>query len=90
MEHGQGMEVGRLPELAIALECTVTYLLGMTSEPHSWAPDAGAVPAPQPAVAVTVAADHECWLHHSEADRGAFDADPVSERRNGQPASSRA
>jgi transcriptional regulator with XRE-family HTH domain len=49
MEHGQGVDVGRLPELATALDCTVTYLLGLTDEPHSWAPD----PTDAPAVART-------------------------------------
>jgi transcriptional regulator with XRE-family HTH domain len=39
MEHGQGIDVGRLPELAVALDCTVTYLLGLTSDPRSWVPD---------------------------------------------------
>ncbi len=39
MEHGQGLDVGRLPELATALECTVTYLLGMTVDPARWQPD---------------------------------------------------
>jgi transcriptional regulator with XRE-family HTH domain len=39
MEHGQGLDVGRLPELAAALECTVTYLLGLTMDPHRWEPD---------------------------------------------------
>jgi transcriptional regulator with XRE-family HTH domain len=39
MEHGQGVDVGRLPELAVALDCTVSYLLGLTTEPTRWAPD---------------------------------------------------
>jgi hypothetical protein len=39
MEHGQGVDVGRLPELAVALDCTVTYLLGLTDDPTRWAPD---------------------------------------------------
>jgi hypothetical protein len=39
MEHGQGLDVGRIPELAAALECTVTYLLGLTMDPHRWEPD---------------------------------------------------
>ena len=39
IEHGQGVDIGRLPELASALECTVTYLLGLTSEPERWEPD---------------------------------------------------
>jgi hypothetical protein len=80
MEHGQGMEVGRLPELAIALECTVTYLLGMTSEPHNWEPDPGAVPAPQPGLVVAVAADHECWLHYPGAVRGSDGGGPDAVR----------
>lgn len=44
MEHGQGLDVGRLPELATALECTVTYLLGLTADPSRWEPDDPAVP----------------------------------------------
>lgn len=44
MEHGQGIDVGRLPELAVALDCTVTYLLGLTSEPKRWVPDNLSVP----------------------------------------------
>jgi transcriptional regulator with XRE-family HTH domain len=39
MEHGQGVDVGRLPELATALDCSVTYLLGLTDDPDRWAPD---------------------------------------------------
>lgn len=43
MEHGQGLDVGRLPELAVALDCTVTYLLGLTADPARWAPDSRSV-----------------------------------------------
>ncbi|MEO6503467.1 MAG: helix-turn-helix transcriptional regulator [Jatrophihabitantaceae bacterium] len=39
LEHGAGLDVAKLPELAIALDCTVTYLLGLTDDPHSWQPD---------------------------------------------------
>jgi transcriptional regulator with XRE-family HTH domain len=39
MEHGQGVDVGRLPELAVALDCSVTYLLGLTGDPRRWEPD---------------------------------------------------
>jgi transcriptional regulator with XRE-family HTH domain len=39
MEHGQGVDVGRLPELAVALDCSVTYLLGLTEDPQRWEPD---------------------------------------------------
>jgi transcriptional regulator with XRE-family HTH domain len=38
-EHGAGVDVVRLPELAVALDCTVTYLLGLTEEPTHWEPD---------------------------------------------------
>lgn len=39
MENGRGLDLGLLPELADSLECTVTYLLGMSVDPHSWFPD---------------------------------------------------
>jgi transcriptional regulator with XRE-family HTH domain len=38
-EHGAGVDVIRLPELAAALDCTVTYLLGLTEDPSQWNPD---------------------------------------------------
>jgi transcriptional regulator with XRE-family HTH domain len=38
-EHGAGVDVVRLPELAAALDCTVTYLLGLTEEATRWEPD---------------------------------------------------
>lgn len=38
LEHGAGLDVAKLPELATALDCTVTYLLGLTEDPHSWEP----------------------------------------------------
>ena len=44
MEHGQGVDVGRLPELAMALDCTITYLLGLTDDPKRWTPDDLTVP----------------------------------------------
>jgi transcriptional regulator with XRE-family HTH domain len=39
MEHGHALDLGWLPELATALDCTTTYLLGMTADPHEWTPD---------------------------------------------------
>jgi transcriptional regulator with XRE-family HTH domain len=39
MENGRGLDLGLLPELAEALDCTVTYLLGLASDPQSWSPD---------------------------------------------------
>ena len=41
MERCQGLDVGLLPELADALDCTVTYLLGLTFGPSAWQPDPG-------------------------------------------------
>ncbi len=40
-ENGRGLDFGWLPELATALDCSVTYLLGMTDEPQRWEPAAG-------------------------------------------------
>lgn len=39
LEHGTGVDVSKLPELAAALDCTVTYLLGLTDDPTGWQPD---------------------------------------------------
>lgn len=43
-ENGRGLDFGWLPELAVVLDCSVTYLLGMTDDPQRWepAPDAAA------------------------------------------------
>jgi transcriptional regulator with XRE-family HTH domain len=38
MENGRGLDLGMLPELADVLCCTVTYLLGLTTDPASWSP----------------------------------------------------
>jgi hypothetical protein len=40
MENGRGLDLGLLPELADALRCTVTYLLGLTNDPAAWHPSA--------------------------------------------------
>jgi transcriptional regulator with XRE-family HTH domain len=39
IENGRRLAVGRLPDLAFALDCTVTYLIGLTADPHRWQPD---------------------------------------------------
>lgn len=46
LEHGAGLDVAKLPELAAALECTLTYLLGLTDDPGSWQPDPDHWPQP--------------------------------------------
>jgi transcriptional regulator with XRE-family HTH domain len=38
MENGRGIDAGLLPDLAHALGCTVTYLLGLTADPSAWQP----------------------------------------------------
>jgi transcriptional regulator with XRE-family HTH domain len=53
IENGRRLAVGRLPDLAAALECTVSYLLGLTADPGRWTPDdlpppAGRRPAADP------------------------------------------
>jgi transcriptional regulator with XRE-family HTH domain len=50
LEHGSGLDVAKLPELAIALDCTVTYLLGLTDDPHSWLPAEFDAASSRPAV----------------------------------------
>lgn len=54
MENGRGLDLGLLPDLADALACSVTYLLGLTADPDDWKPtchkennDAGGPPAPK-------------------------------------------
>lgn len=48
LEHGAGLDVAKLPELAAALDCTVTYLVGLTDDPHRWEPDHQGSDAPVP------------------------------------------
>lgn len=47
LEHGAGLDVCKLPELAQALHCTLTYLVGLSADPLSWEPDAGGWPVPE-------------------------------------------
>ena len=42
LEHGTGVDVAKLPELARVLDCSVTWLLGLTDQPHCWTPDPAA------------------------------------------------
>jgi transcriptional regulator with XRE-family HTH domain len=54
MEHGHALDVGWLPELSAALDCTTTYLLGMTEDPHGWQPAPNPTP---PATSIAEATD---------------------------------
>lgn len=46
MENGRGLDLGLLPDLAVSLGCTTTYLLGLTCEPSAWQPDGLTEPVP--------------------------------------------
>jgi transcriptional regulator with XRE-family HTH domain len=50
MENGRGLDLGRLPDLATALDCTITYLVGLTADPARWEPDTP-LTAPEPPAA---------------------------------------
>ncbi len=39
LEHGAGLDLCKLPEVARALDCTLTYLVGLTDDPARWEPD---------------------------------------------------
>ena len=39
LERGAGVDLSKLPEIARALECTLTYLVGLTDNPSRWEPD---------------------------------------------------
>ncbi len=60
VERGAGVDVTRLPHLAAVLECTVTYLLGLTDDPLSWEPDQPRGPAPARPTAPAPA--RETWI----------------------------
>ena len=82
LEHGAGLDVAKLPELAAALDCTLTYLLGLTDDPGNWQPDPGHWP--RPAVASGQASGRSAGARgapDSGPSRGAAAAHP----RPGQP-----
>ncbi|HET9759657.1 MAG TPA: hypothetical protein VFP51_07885 [Nocardioidaceae bacterium] len=59
LEHGAGLDVCKLPEIARALDCSLTYLVGLTEDPRRWEPDDTgwpALPAPGPGPAPAPAA----------------------------------
>ncbi len=59
LEHGTGVDVSKLPELAAALDCTVTYLLGLTDDASSWQPDQALIWRRRATVERAVAASHK-------------------------------
>lgn len=93
MENGRGLDLGLLPELADSLDCTVTYLLGLTADPHAWRPDRWVravdrlpTQAPRPAVErVSTPAARSGGVLGPEVPRGF--AAPGRARRRGLPGS---
>ncbi len=58
LEHGAGLDVCKLPEIARALDCSLTYLVGLTDDPTSWEPDFEHWPGQRP---VGSPAPAGCW-----------------------------
>jgi transcriptional regulator with XRE-family HTH domain len=76
LEHGTGLDVAKLPELAAALDCTVTYLVGLTDDAHSWEPDESvAVTTRGGPIAVPARASE-----HVVASQSSHDEDPPPSR----------
>jgi len=48
LEHGAGLDVCKLPEIARALDCSLTYLVGLTDDPKRWEPDGSGWPTAPP------------------------------------------
>lgn len=62
IENGRRLAVGRLPGLAAALDCTVTYLLGLTADPASWQPDENAPTGNAPTENATRRPGRHSWI----------------------------
>jgi transcriptional regulator with XRE-family HTH domain len=60
MENGRGLDLGWLPELASALDCTVSYLLGLTADPTRWTPDG--VARTEPPASVPPPSERCTWI----------------------------
>ena len=87
IENGRRLAVGRLPDLAAALECTVTYLLGLTADPGRWEPDDAApqTAAPQtaaPQTAATQTAAPHAAVPHTAAREAAEAAQAAAPRHS--------
>lgn len=79
LEHGAGLEVAKLPAFAHALDCTTTYLVGLTDDPQQWEPDPAesrAQPRPRTSAApgplVETPAGHSLILGVNVPDRGPY------------------
>ena len=50
LEHGAGLDVCKLPEIARALDCSLTYLVGLNDDPTAGSPTSRTGPAAVPRV----------------------------------------
>jgi transcriptional regulator with XRE-family HTH domain len=71
IENGRRLAVGRLPDLTAALRCSISYLLGLTADPHRWEPDDAGPPAPVRPAAAAVPVRRAQPGTHAAAGRGA-------------------
>jgi transcriptional regulator with XRE-family HTH domain len=58
VEQGQIIDACHLPVYAEVLDCTVTYLVGLTADPHRWTPD----DVPEPREPQADAPQHQVWI----------------------------
>jgi transcriptional regulator with XRE-family HTH domain len=85
IENGRRLAVGRLPDLAAALDCTVTYLIGLAADPRSWQPDRSLEAAPPPRASPPVprpaspptAPPHRSWILGPDVPDQAGAARPI-------------
>ncbi len=80
MEHGAGIDVAKLPELATALNCTVTYLIGLTDHPSHWEPDQQLLTAITQA---QIAASHLRTVQPTGREPSLILGDDIPDRRRG-------
>jgi transcriptional regulator with XRE-family HTH domain len=67
LEHGAGLDVCKLPELAQALDCTLTYLVGLSSDPLRWEPDGAHWPRERASVTELAAVQPQPSARHGAA-----------------------
>lgn len=80
MENGRGLDLGRLPDLAAALDCTITYLVGLTADPARWEPDTPLSRPGPPAAAPDDGQPAALPADHSQSATPAGDGEPAAHR----------
>jgi transcriptional regulator with XRE-family HTH domain len=83
LEQGQAIDAGLLPVYAAVLDCTVTYLVGLTTDAHRWEPD-GNPRGPEPPAPHTPD-EHRVWIlgpvDNTTADDTAVDSTTATTAR---------